>query len=102
MSRFWTHVLVAVAVALALVAFAGAAPAQMLCGRTDAVIARLAGRFGEAPKAIGSIGRDRFMQVYVAETGSWTILMTMNDGTSCILAAGEDWEDVPYAPGRRS
>ena len=30
-------------------------------------------------------------QLFVSDTGSWTILGTRTNGTSCILASGRDW-----------
>jgi hypothetical protein len=43
------------------------------------------------------------IEVYSSEeTGTWTILVTRPDGTSCLLAAGQRWEqDVQpiNAPG---
>ena len=43
------------------------------------------------------------IEVYSSdETGTWTILVTRPDGTSCLLAAGQRWEqDVQpiSAPG---
>ena len=26
---------------------------------------------------------------------SWTIIITMPNGTACMIAAGENWEDIP-------
>ena len=36
---------------------------------------------------------DGLVEVYASEeTGTWTILMTRPDGTTCLLAAGQRWE----------
>jgi hypothetical protein len=78
------------------------AEAQTQCGPHRRIVDVLAGKYGEAPKAIGSVSRNHFMEVYVSETGSWTFLVTSADGDSCIVASGGDWEDVPFEPGRRS
>ena len=82
------------------------APAQMQnqaqCGPHARIVEVLAGKYGEAPKAIGAISSQRFMEVYVSDAGSWTMLMTTTNGYSCIIAAGDDWEDVPFKPGARS
>jgi len=55
----------------------------------------LSRRFGETPRAFGLVGADRILQLFTAPGGSWTILVTAGSGRSCILAAGENWEDLP-------
>ena len=34
-------------------------------------------------------------ELYVAPTGTWTLLATAPDGSSCLLGAGEAWEPRP-------
>ena len=45
------------------------------------------------------------VEIYSSEeTGTWTILMTRPDGMSCLLAAGQRWEQDVHPldkPGRR-
>lgn len=88
------------------VVLATASPAQMQaltqCGPHARIVEVLAGKYGEAPKAIGTIDQKRFMEVYVSDAGSWTVLVTSVGGNSCIVAAGQDWENVPFEPGARS
>ena len=82
--------------ALAILAFTGSANASFQCGAHKQMIEVLASKYSEAPKAIGTVNERRFMEVYVSKSGSWTILVTSADGNSCIVAAGQDWEDVPH------
>jgi hypothetical protein len=45
---------------------------------------------------------ERVVELYSSETtGTWTILVTRPDGISCLLAAGQLWEQVApvVAPG---
>jgi hypothetical protein len=79
-----------------ILAYAGSANAAIQCGGHKRIIEALAGKYSEAPKAIGTVGQKRVMEVYVSKAGSWTILVTSADGNSCIVAAGQDWEDVPH------
>ena len=65
------------------------------CGPHKQIVELLSKRFSEVPKAIGMVGEKRIMEVFISEKGTWTILVTNSDGTTCILAAGDDWEDVP-------
>ncbi|MDH3194739.1 MAG: hypothetical protein OEL78_00350 [Hyphomicrobiales bacterium] len=97
---FWRAIALA-ALLIGLLWIAGA-EAQTQCGPHRRIVEVLAGKYGEAPRAIGSVSRNHLMEVYVSETGSWTILVTSADGNACIIASGGDWEDVPFEPGARS
>jgi hypothetical protein len=57
-------------------------------------------RFGETPRAVGLAGHDRLVQVFTGTGGSWTILVIFVSGQSCILAAGEAWEEIPRSEPR--
>jgi len=65
------------------------------CGPHKQIVELLSKRFSEVPTAVGLVGEKRIMEVFTSEKGSWTILVTNSDGTTCILAAGDDWEEVP-------
>lgn len=39
------------------------------------------------------------MEVFVAEKGTWTIVITDLTGTSCIVAAGEAWTSDTIVAG---
>ena len=63
------------------------------CAERAEVVERLAERFGETLRSVGLHGGDAVVEVYSSEaTGTWTILMTRPDGITCLLAAGERWE----------
>jgi hypothetical protein len=65
------------------------------CGPHKKIVEMLSKRFSEVPKAIGIVGEKRIMEVFLSKKGTWTILVTNSEGLTCILAAGDDWEDVP-------
>lgn len=71
------------------------------CARRGEVVAKLAQKFGETLRSVGLQRADGLVEIYASEkTGTWTILVTRPDGMSCLLAAGELWEDQPRkAPG---
>ncbi len=93
------------AVALALLAGTPSAQAAdpQACAQRAQVVKKLAERFGETLKSIGLHADDAVVEIYSSEaTGTWTILVTHTDGMSCLLAAGQRWEqDVTptAAPG---
>ncbi|PZQ51719.1 MAG: hypothetical protein DI556_04985 [Rhodovulum sulfidophilum] len=75
------------------------------CAARSEVVARLAADFGETPRGLGLAGKARLIELFASEaTGTWTLLRTEADGTTCLLAAGRDWLAAPAvaapAPGR--
>ena len=84
--------LAAVGVMMALSAVP--ARAQVICGGHDYLVARLAAAFEEKRLGYGVAGPAAIFEVFVSASGTWTILMTDVKGQSCILAAGDGWEDT--------
>lgn len=80
---------------ISAVVFGTVAFATPQCGPHKQVIEMLSKRFSEVPKAVGIVGEKRIMEVFISEKGTWTILVTNSEGLTCILAAGDEWEDVP-------
>tara|TARA_Y100000310_G_scaffold344909_1_gene460419 strand:+ start:18295 stop:18603 length:309 start_codon:yes stop_codon:yes gene_type:complete len=68
--------------------------AQALCGERDNFLTHLGKNHKEAPAAMGVTSSGRVIEVLTSENGSWTIIVTHPNGTSCMLAAGEAWEEV--------
>ena len=62
------------------------------CGRSEPIIAYLGKKYKEEPRAMGTVGSTGFMQLYVSEAGTWTVLLTSPEGISCIVAAGQNYE----------
>src|SRR5690606_7686012 len=84
------------ALAAALAALPTAAlPAPMACSPRADVLAQLAAKFGEAPVSAGLANNGGLLEVLAAPDGvTWTILITMPNGMSCLVAAGEDWQTL--------
>lgn len=56
--------------------------------------------YAEEPNALGLQGNGHLLEVFVSKkTGSWTIVSTQPDGTSCIVAAGQYWRVLPDPAG---
>jgi hypothetical protein len=78
----------------------GAAPVQNQayedsisnCGPRDEIVAQLGAVFQEAPNGMGMIDPNAVVEVFVSDAGTFTILASNTDGTSCILASGEGWD----------
>ncbi|HRO12324.1 hypothetical protein [Amaricoccus sp.] len=86
--------LVRAATAAALLAATpGANAEETTCADRTRVVQRLQDRFGETLRSLGLNRDNGIVEVYSSEeTGTWTILMTRPDGITCLLAAGQLWE----------
>ena len=75
--------------------FSVAAPAhaQAACGAREAVIERLSARYGEQRLGAGFQNGRGVLELFAAKSGSWTLLLTLPNGSSCIVAAGEAWRE---------
>jgi hypothetical protein len=66
---------------------------ERACADRSLVVQRLAERYGETLRSMGLHQGDALVEIYSSDaTGTWTILMTRPDGTTCLLAAGQQWE----------
>lgn len=91
----------ALAVILMLAA-SKAAHAQKQCGPHALVVASLNGKYQEGQRAAGLINEKAMMEIFVSAKGTWTLIVTNDRGMTCVLAAGEAWEDSPpsdFKPG---
>jgi hypothetical protein len=63
------------------------------CAPRDRLTAHLSETYGETRQGVGLAGPDTMMEVYASpETGTWTITMTLADGTMCMVASGQGYE----------
>ena len=66
------------------------------CAPRDTVAAFLGERFGEQRHAYGLAESGQAVEVFVSSsTGTWTIIVTSPDLTSCVVASGVEWESLP-------
>jgi hypothetical protein len=78
-----------------LAALAPAVAATPKCAPHGEMVSLLSAKYKEAPKGLGLVHGSRVVELFVSRTGTWTILATKLDGRACIIAAGNDWEEVP-------
>lgn len=63
------------------------------CAPRPVVLDRLAETYGETRQSIGLGSNNAVVEVFASDdTGSWTITVTLADGTTCLLAAGNAFE----------
>lgn len=87
----------AVLTVLAMPAFAPNASAQgrPTCGDRSDLLAQLKEKFDEKPTGVGLTGNGTVVELTKSSSGSWTLLLSFADGRSCLMAAGENWEQTP-------
>ena len=65
------------------------------CGPREKVLTTLAEKYQETRRSIGLATQGRVMEVFASEeSGSWTIIVTMPNGITCLVASGQAFEAV--------
>lgn len=65
------------------------------CDARDRVLAFLSERYGETRRSVGLAGEGAVMELFAAaDTGTWTITVTLTDGQMCLVASGSAYEAV--------
>lgn len=68
------------------------------CAPRPDVLQRLAETYGETRRGIGLAQQGTVMEVFASdETGTWTITLTLPNGLTCLIAAGEAFEVLAEA-----
>ena len=69
--------------------------AQPVCMPHDDFRVALHRNFSEAPVAIAVANNGALIELYAKrDKSSWTLVMTRPGGLSCVLVAGEEWNDL--------
>lgn len=88
----------AVTTAIATTVIAAGAQAAPACGKRDDVLAQLSEKFKEAPVGIGLASNGGLIELLTADTGTtWTLIINLANGTTCLLATGHDWQPLQTA-----
>jgi hypothetical protein len=73
-------------------------PDESNCGQRATVLDYLSAKFSEKPVAMGVAANGGLIEVLTSNEGTtFTIIVTMPEGETCMVAAGESWESVPAA-----
>ena len=70
------------------------ATAQAVCGLRTALLDQLQGKYCESPISMGLASNGSVIEITRSENGSWSILQTNPSGVTCLMAAGEHWENI--------
>ena len=75
--------------------FPSSAQAQTVCGERKAIVASLEKTYSEAPISMGLGSNGAIIEILASPSGTFTIILTRPNGLTCVMAAGESWEDLP-------
>jgi len=71
------------------------------CAKRVEMVEKLNTHFGETRQSIGLTPGGQALEVFAhPETGTWTILLTLPNGTSCIMASGHAYQAIKAPAGR--
>jgi predicted benzoate:H+ symporter BenE len=79
---------------LILISIAFPSRAENLCGQRMDILETLKTRYHEAPISMGLAVNGGVVEVFASHIGTWTIVVTQPTGVSCVVSAGESWEDL--------
>jgi len=74
------------------------AAVPQLCTQHGELVAQLDKKYGEKVTASGFDGAGNFVQVFSSENGTWTIAVSVPGGLTCVIAAGDDWDEEKLPP----
>ncbi len=67
------------------------------CAPRDVVLHRLSEGFGETRQSIGLGANNAVVELFASDTGSWTIIVTFPNGSTCLVASGQAFETLAEA-----
>ena len=74
------------------------AKSQQVCAERTSITKQLSKKYSEKPVALGIAHNGGVVEVWSSLSGnSWTILITMPDGLTCMVTSGESWETLPIS-----
>ena len=63
------------------------------CAERSVVLAELGSKYSESRRAMGIAGDTVMMELFAsADNGTWTITVTTPDGTTCLVASGDQFQ----------
>jgi len=76
-------------------ATAAEAQGSLVCAPRAQLLDQLSSKYKEVPLAAGLSSSGSLIEVLTSDNGStWTIMVSQPNGSSCLVAAGEGWEEL--------
>ncbi|MBT5265277.1 MAG: hypothetical protein HOL85_10615 [Rhodospirillaceae bacterium] len=67
------------------------AQTRMACAERASLMDHLSKNYNEKPNALGLDARGNMVELFNSSNGTWTIVVTIPGGPTCILASGQNW-----------
>ncbi|UWR03405.1 hypothetical protein K3740_01465 [Ruegeria conchae] len=91
-------ILLKLTIGLGIMVLAAQQVSAQNCAPREDVIKRLAKTYGETRRGIGIARQGAVMEVFASDrTGSWTIVVTLPEGVTCLIASGQSFEVLAEA-----
>ena len=88
-------IVVAMATLMATVSMTSTAHAQPECFPRSDLVQHLASNYHEQPAAAGLADNGSLLEVFASKDGeTWTVVLSMPNGTACLVATGEQWQET--------
>ncbi len=71
---------------------------QAACDERGKILTKLGKDYAERRISLGLAANGNLLEVLASKSGSWTMIYTMPNGGSCLLATGQSWIDVEPTP----
>jgi len=68
---------------------------SVACGTRPDVVNKLDQTFSEKPVSMGLSSSGAVVEVFASPVGTFSIVITLPDGVSCLVSTGEGWENIP-------
>lgn len=69
------------------------------CAPREIVVQTLLEEFSETPRYAGLNGDNSIVEMFASDdTGTWTLLVSMANGISCLVASGFNFTEMDAAP----
>lgn len=69
--------------------------AQMVCGDRTEFVSKLQKSYAEKQISLGLASNGTMIEVFASEHGTFSIVITQPSGKSCLVAAGDNWQNTP-------
>lgn len=103
MKRTILYRLMAAAFVASAILYPGVAASQatLACAKRVDIVAFL-DHLSEKLSAVGKLDPNTIVEIYAAESGNWTMMVSDVSGRSCIILRGDTWESIPAVPGSKA
>ncbi len=86
---------------LGMVLVSASVHAQERCGERSKFVELMETRFGETHQAFGITSEGTMVELFASPSGTWTLVLSLPNGSSCLIGAGTDWTETPEEKPKR-